>query len=180
MSTGIIGVSLSIRERLSAWPFFILCYLAYIYISLRSGYYAFSVMNTLFAIVALYGWYKWSGATNPGATASSLRITRLPRKAWPRMLALIAAGTAIIGLILSRMEDARLPFWDACATSNGLMAQWLLSRKHIENWIFWIIADIIYLTFFLKDGLWPSAFLFGIFTLLACKGWHDWKVKSEK
>jgi len=93
------------------------------------------------------------------------------------MLVFIATGTVIIGFILSRMESARMPFWDACATSNGLLAQWLLSRKYIENWIFWIIADSIYLTLFLRDQLWPSVFLFTVFILLACKGWHDWRRK---
>lgn len=176
MLAGIVGVSLSIKERLSAWPCFILCYLAYIYISFRSGYLAFSLMNALFVIIAFYGWYHWSSAANQGKNKKhSLKISRVPRKFWPFVLLFVATCTVAIGWILLQMDSARLPFWDAFAVSSALVAQWLLSRKYLENWIFWIISDIVYVTLFVNDRLWPSVFLFGTFILLACKGWHDWR-----
>ena len=176
MVAGIVGVLLSIKERPSAWPLFILCYSAYIYISLRSGYYAFSAMNAGFVIIAIYGWYNWSGAAKQDKGKKHRpEISKLPRNLWPFVSVFIIAGTLGIGWILSQMSTARLPLWDAFAVSNALVAQWMLSRKHIENWIFWFISDLVYITLFLNDKLWPSVILFGAFILLACKGWHDWK-----
>jgi nicotinamide mononucleotide transporter len=176
MFSGIIGVYLSIKERLSAWPFFILCYSAYVYISLRSGYYAFGAMNAGFIFIAIYGWCKWSGIANPSKKANGvLKISRLPDRFWLLIFTFIAVCTITIGVLLSQMDAARLPFLDAFAVSNALVAQWMLSRKHIENWIFWIVSDIIYISLFLNDRLWPSVFLFGVFILLACKGWRDWQ-----
>ena len=182
MLAGIIGVSLSIKERLSAWPFFILCYLAYVYISLRSGYYAFAAMNITFVGIAVYGWHKWSApAKSPKEdNTHSLQVSRLPRQLWPLILLLIAAGTLVFGWMLSQVNAARLPFLDAFAVSNALVAQWMLSRKHIENWLFWIVSDIVYINLFFNDRLWPSVILFSAFVLLACKGWHDWKKNSEE
>ena len=176
MFAGIIGVLLSIKERLSAWPCFILCYSAYIYISLRSGYYAFGAMNAVFVIIAVYGWCKWSGALNADKAAHrSLRISRLPQTHWPFVFAFIVASTLVIGWLLSQVASAKLPFLDAFAVSNALVAQWMLSRKHIENWVFWIVSDIIYVCLFFNDRLWPSVLLFSAFILLACKGWRDWR-----
>jgi nicotinamide mononucleotide transporter len=56
MIAGIVGVYLSIKERILAWPLFILCYAAYVYISFRGNYYAFGGMNVIFVFVAAYGW----------------------------------------------------------------------------------------------------------------------------
>ncbi len=176
MFSGIIGVLLSIKERLSAWPCFILCYSAYVYISFRSGYYAFSAMNAGFIIIAIYGWLKWSGiiGTSNGSN-HSLKISGLPHKFWFPVFIFVAVCTITIGMLLSQMDAPRLPYIDAFAVSSALVAQWMLSRKHIENWIFWIASDCVYISLFIKDRLWPSVILFGIFILLACKGWHDWR-----
>ena len=176
MFAGIIGVVLSIRERPVAWPFFILCYSAYIYISFRSGYYAFGAMNIGFVGIAVYGWGKWSGLISSDKNPKhSLKISRVPDKYRPFILVFIALCTTVVGILLSQMNNARLPYLDAFAVSNALVAQWMLSRKYLENWIFWIISDTVYIGLFLTDRLWPSVFLFSVFILLACKGWHDWK-----
>ncbi len=176
MVAGITGVLLSIKERLSAWPLFILCYCAYIYISLRSGYYAFGAMNALLVVIAAYGWYGWSGiAKQDEGKTHRLKISRLPHMLWPFVLVFTAASTVAIGWILSQTNAARLPFWDAFAVSNALIAQWMLSRKYLENWILWVISDLVYITLFLNDRLWPSVILFGAFIVLAFKGWHDWQ-----
>ena len=181
MFSGIIGVLLSIKERLSAWPFFILCYSAYVYISFRSGYYAFSAMNAGFIIIAIYGWLKWSGVIGTGNDSNgSLKISRLPRKFWLTISIFVAACTVTIGMLLSQMDAARLPYADAFAVSSALVAQWMLSRKHIENWIFWIVSDCVYVSLFINDRLWPSVLLFGVFILLAGKGWHDWQQSIVK
>jgi nicotinamide mononucleotide transporter len=181
MFSGIIGVFLSIKERISAWPFFILCYSAYVYISFRSGYYAFSAMNSGFIIIAIYGWYKWArGSASGNNDTHILKISRLPTHVWPLIGTFVAVCTLAVGMLLSQMDDARLPFIDAFAVSNALVAQWMLSRKYIENWIFWIVSDIIYINLFLNDKLWPSVLLFGVFIALACKGWRDWQQSIRK
>ena len=176
MLAGIIGVVLSIKERPSAWPFFILCYSAYIYIYLRSGYYASAVMDVVFVGIAVYGWGKWSGLISSDENKKrSLKISKVPDRYWPFILVFVAVCTTAVGILLSQMNNARLPYLDAFAVSNALVAQWMLSRKHLENWIFWIISDIAYIGLFLSNGTWPSVFLFSVFILLACKGWHGWK-----
>lgn len=173
MFAGVGGVWLSIKERISAWPCFILCYLAYIYISFRSGYYALGGMNIVFVGIAAYGWGKWFGLiSNP---AHALKISHMPTKHWRLVVAFIIVSTLAIGTLLTKTGEARLPYLDAFATSCAFTAQWLLSRKHIENWIFWIISDGIYISFFFNDKIWPSVLLFGIFIMLAGKGWCDWK-----
>ena len=176
MFAGTIGVFLSIKERVIAWPLFILCYLCYIFIGFRSGYYAFGAMNVGFIGIAAYGWYKWSSQNQSGTNNSNrTEITGISLRHWALIVITIAVFTLGIGILLAKTGEARLPYYDAFAVGNAVIAQWLLSRKHIENWIFWIISDCVYIGLFLNDRLWPSVILFSIFIVLACRGLHEWR-----
>ena len=178
MLTGIVGVYLSIKEKILAWPLFILCYATYVYISLRGNYYAFGGMNVIFALVAAYGWFGWSKSSKK--RGGEIHISHLaPALRWI-VAAFICVGTLGLGYLLELTGEARFPYYDAFAATCSLSAQWMLSRKYIENWIFWILADIVYLSFFIKDGIWPSVVLFTVFIFLAIKGWIEWKTIIKK
>ncbi len=178
MVTGITGVYLSIKEKIFAWPLFILCYSCYVYISFRGNYYAFGGMNILFVMLASYGWFKWASAKDGGE--GKVKVSHLnPQHRWI-VGAFICLGTLGLGWLLSRTGEARLPYYDAFATCCALSAQWMLSRKHIENWYFWIVADCVWLVFFLNDRIWPSVVLFSVFIGLAIKGSLEWKALLKK
>lgn len=178
MVTGIAGVWLSIKEKVLAWPLFILCYASYVYISFRGNYYAFGGMNIIFVAVASYGWFKWASAKSEGG--SQIKISHLaPQHRWI-IGVFICLCTLGLGWLLASTGEARLPYYDAFATACALSAQWMLSRKHIENWFFWIIADSVYLVFFFNDRIWPSVILFTVFIILAIKGWIEWKAIIHK
>lgn len=177
MAAGIIGVWLSIKEKIAAWPLFITCYGCYVYISYLFGLFAFMGMNIVFICISLYGLWKWSSKrTN---NEDDLPISRTRKSHWPFVLAFLILGTAGIGWLLQSRETSNLPYFDAFATCCGFVAQWMLSRKHIETWIFWIVSDIIYLAIFLQAPAWPSVILFTAFIVLAVKGYRDWKPKIK-
>ena len=178
MLTGIVGVYLSVKEKILAWPLFISCYAAYVHISFRGGYYAFAGMNVIFALVAAYGWFGWSKSSKK--SGREIRISHLaPAYRWI-VAAFICMGTLGLGFLLELTGEARLPYYDAFAATCALCAQWMLSRKFIENWIFWMLADTVYLSFFLIDRIWPSVVLFAAFIFLAIKGWNEWKTIIKK
>ena len=176
MLTGIAGVYLSIKEKTLAWPLFILCYLSYVYISFRESYYAFGGLNITFVTVAAYGWYQWA-QPKENSSDNETQISHLTPKHRVWVALSVCIGTAGIGWLLASTGEARLPYYDAFATSCALVAQWMLSRKYIENWIFWIFSDIVYTVFFFNDRIWPSVLLFAVFIVLAVHGWLEWKSK---
>ncbi|MGB0744457.1 MAG: nicotinamide riboside transporter PnuC [Opitutales bacterium] len=173
MATGIMGVWLSIKEKVAAWPLFIVCYCSYVYISFDFGLHAFMGLNVVFIGISIYGWLKWKRMI--GGEQSELPITRTANAHWPWLGLFIAVATASTGWLLARNGEANLPYLDAFAASCGFAAQWLLSRKQIETWVFWIITDIIYLGIFIRGQSWPSVILFAAFIGLAIKGWLEWQ-----
>lgn len=177
MLTGVAGIWLSIKERVSAWVFFIACYAAYIWISYAYGLYAFLVMNAAFVTIAAYGLYKWSRGTNKDEATLPIRTTK--RAHWPLVVIFMIAGTIGVGALLSLRGEASMPYLDALAACSGFVAQWMLSRKQIETWLFWLISDTVYLYIFIQNASWPSTLLFGIFIILATKGWLEWRKNPD-
>ena len=172
MATGMIGVWLSIKEKVAAWPFFIICYSSYVYIGYHFNLHAFIWMNVIFVGISLYGWLKWTRKVDD--THKPLPLSRTNPKHYPFIALFIICSTLIIGLLLSNLDNARFPYLDALATSSAFTAQWMLSRKKIETWLFWLVTDIIYLGIFASGQLWPSVLLFAVFIVLAIKGWREW------
>ena len=172
MATGIAGVYLSIKEQTAAWPLYITCYSCYVYISYCFGLHAFMGMNIAFIAISLYGFWKWG--RNRHGQADELPITRTKAEHWPLAGLFLLSGTLGIGWLLGMRGEAHLPYLDAFATCCGLVAQWMLSRKHIETWIFWTLSDFVYLGIFAAGQSWPSVILFSVFIVLAIKGWREW------
>ncbi|MFP4156937.1 MAG: nicotinamide riboside transporter PnuC [Opitutales bacterium] len=173
MTAGILGVWLSIKEKIAAWPLFITCYGCYVYISYQFGLFAFMGMNIVFIAISLYGLWKWSHNRSSGKDA--LPITSTRKRHWAIIFTFLLLGTIGIGGLLDSRGSSNWPYWDALATCCGFVAQWMLSRKHIETWIFWILSDLIYLAIFFQEPSWPSVILFTTFIFLALKGWFDWR-----
>ncbi len=178
MTTGIVGVWLSIKEKVAAWLFFIACYVCYVYISHQFGLHAFMVMNVAFIGISIYGFWKWS--RNRHGSIAQLPITRTKPRHWPLVGLFLLLGTLGVGAWLSSWEEASLPYLDAFAACCGFAAQWMLSRKHIETWIFWIISDLVYIAIFIISPSWPSVILFSVFIVLAIKGWLEWQAGFSK
>ena len=171
--TGVTGVFLGIKEKLAAWPLFILCYAAYVYISYQCSLWAFMGMNIVFIVLSVYGWSKW--ARGAGQDESEVAISHVPRQHLIVAIGLLGLGTVGLGSLLVWRGEANAPYLDSFATCCGFIAQWLHSRKHIETWLFWIASDLVYIRLLGEQGSLTSVVLFGIFILLAIKGWGEWR-----
>ncbi|MGB1127335.1 MAG: nicotinamide riboside transporter PnuC [Opitutales bacterium] len=173
MATGIVGVWLSIKEKLAAWLLFIVCYSSYAYIGYSFKLHAFMGMNVVFIGISIYGWMRWS--SKKSGEEHELPLARTNPKHWPYVGLFLTFGTLGVGWLLSSLDHAQWPYLDALATSCAFTAQWMLSRKQIETWLFWIVTDIIYLGIFASGQSWPSVILFAVFIILAIKGWNKWR-----
>lgn len=173
-AAGISGVWFSIREKIAAWPLFIVCYTAYTFISFHSGMYAATGMNVIFIGISIYGWLSWSRSTKAVATAR--QITRTPRQLWWIALAFWGSGTLVVGWILHRFAgNAYFPFVDAFAGCGALVAQWMLSRKYFATWTCWILANLTFLVLWIGQERWLTVGLYFAFTGLAVHGWIMWR-----
>ncbi|MGD8319060.1 MAG: nicotinamide riboside transporter PnuC [Gemmatimonadota bacterium] len=168
---GIVSVYLSVKENIWSWPTGIVTALLYILVFREQRLYANMGLQLFYAAIAVYGWHHWLFG---GARHTRLKVSRTPgreRLILPLLLVAFAAG---LGTLLHRHTDAALPYVDSALTSGSLCAQYMMSRKYLENWGLWIALDVCYVTLFLWRGLHLTAFLYGVFLVLAVGGHRKW------
>jgi nicotinamide mononucleotide transporter len=92
------------------------------------------------------------------------------------IIAIITVGTFfLIGFILANYTDSNVPWWDAFTTALSFVATWMLARKKIENWIFWIVVDATSVALYIYKQLYPTTILFVLLTFLAVVGYIQWR-----
>lgn len=162
------------NEHILVYPFGIVNVLIYVYICYASGLYAYAGINVFYAVMSVYGWYNWSRKMN----GSSHRvITRCSKREWGLLLISVGGLFALLFYVLKSYTDSAVPFWDALTTAIYIVGMLLLAWKKIENWIFWIIGDLISVGLFIAMNLWFSGLQFAVFTIIAVAGYLEWKRK---
>jgi nicotinamide mononucleotide transporter len=169
---GVVGVYLSVRQNVWNWPVGIVNVALYVIVFYEARLYADMGLQVIYIVLALYGWYQWLYG-GPGRT--TLPVTRAKRRQMLVALAVGALGAWGIGEVLARYTNASLPYLDASLTSASLVAQWMATRKLLENWALWIAADTVYIGMFVYKQLYPTAALYAVFTALAILGYVQWK-----
>jgi nicotinamide mononucleotide transporter len=168
---GAVSVYLSARENIWSWPTAIVNVGLYTIVFRRTGLYSDMGLQVVYLVLSIYGWYKWLYG---GAERTQLRVSRATAREW-----LMAAPIALVFWIaLARytatLSGVALPYLDAGLTTISLVAQWMMTRKILENWALWIVADILYVPMYIYKGLPVTAALYAVFLALAVIGHRSW------
>jgi len=169
---GIISVYLSTRENIWSWPTALINVALFSALFLESGLYSDTGLQLVYFVLSLYGWYEWLYG---GAGRTALTVTRTSTRTWAVMGGIGVVTWALLGTITSRLPGTALPYVDAATTTVSLLAQWMMTRKLVENWLIWIAVDVVYVGMFVFKGLYLTAFNYGIYLVLAVMGYVSWK-----
>ena len=169
---GIASVYLSARQNVWNWPLGIINVALYIFVFYEAKLYADMGLQAVYVVLAAYGWWHWlHGGTNHG----TLPVSRVPTREILLLGIAFLAATAALSTLLARTTDASLPLADSALTAASLVAQYMMTRKYVECWLVWIVADAAYVALFIYKGLLPTAGLYLVFTGLAVVGWRQWR-----
>ena len=169
---GVISVVLFVRQNIWAWPTGVVNVGLYIVVFYRAKLYADMGLQVVYVVVSLYGWYQW---LHPGAGRRELPVTRVSLREGALLAAATLATGGFMAHNLATHTDAALPYWDSATVAVSLAAQWLLTRKKLENWILWIVADLVMIGIYLAKALVLTAGLYVVFTVLAILGLRAWR-----
>jgi nicotinamide mononucleotide transporter len=169
---GLVSVWLSVREHIASWPTAIVTVSLYFVIFYDARLYADMGLQVFFASISVYGWYHWLYG---GEHRTVLLVSRTPAWLWWVLPVLWVAGFGGLGFLLARTTDAALPFVDSALTVGSLIAQWMMTRKYLENWIVWVLLDVAYIALFISRGLELTAVLYAGYLVLASNGYLEWR-----
>ena len=170
-------VWLTTKRNIMSWPVGIVAIFLYSYIFFEVKLYADFFLQGVFLIQSIYGWHNWSQNKNKINEVIINRMSTLNR-VWSVNVILFLYIT--ISLILIHYTDASVPYADAFITSLCIVANWLLSKRKIENWYLWIIADFLFIGLFIYKDLYISACLYFILGMIAIKGLNDWNKQLKQ
>ncbi len=169
---GIISVYLSTRESIWSWPTALINVSLFSALFLESGLYSDTGLQVVYFVLSLYGWYEWLYG---GAGRTAIAVSRTTGRTWIVLGGIAIVTWTVLGAITSRLPGTALPYVDAATTTVSLIAQWMMTRKLLENWLIWIAVDVVYVGMFIFKGLYLTAFNYGIYLALAVLGYVAWK-----
>lgn len=170
--TGVLNVWLVTRESIWSWPLGILNALFYVVVFLRAGLYSDTGLQVVYFVLSCYGWWHWRRG---GTDHAPLVVTRASNMLWTLLAGIGVATWLALSTITARIPGAALPHLDAALVSVSLIAQWMMTRKLLENWLLWIAVDVVYIGLFINRGLTLTAVLYAIFLILATIGYVQWR-----
>lgn len=171
VALGLANVALIVRRSVWNFPFGVAMVTLYGWIFFEARLYGEAGLQVFFFVVQFYGWWKWTRAigrdgdlavfwSKPAALLAGLAVT---------VVLAVAMGTA-----LDRWTDAAAPYPDAAVAAASVVAQVLLSVRRIENWVYWIVVDVLSVGLFIYRELYLTAGLYAVFLVLASMGLVAW------
>lgn len=164
-------VILAARESVWCWPLAFLGSLIYTVVFWEGQLPMQAILHFYYMAMPLYGLWAWYQG---GEQGNGLQITTW---AWPKHVLLITVG-AVLSLATAQyliaIDGSKLPYLDATTTIFSLINTWLVTRKKLENWIYWIVIDTAAVKLYIDTGYYSTAVLFGIYVVVAIFGYVRW------
>lgn len=164
-------IYLAAKENIFNWPISILSIVISAILYFKSHLFGDFLLQFYFLFTAFYGWWFWLKKKKE----KEKPVVSIKLKHWIFVILAIVLLTAIIGYILDRKTPSNVPYEDGFCTALSLVAQVMLTRKILENWILWIIVDICYVPLLIYKNLNVYALLYAILVAIAVKGYIDWR-----
>jgi nicotinamide mononucleotide transporter len=176
---GIISVLFARKNNILVYPTGLISTLIFIYILYNFKLYGEFIINIYYSAMSIIGWYLWSRKNNG---QEEFPISSMNSKEY-KISGLIFTATllfiALVYYFFDKFTDLTA-YVDAFTTALFFVGMWLMAKRKIENWIVWIIADIISVPLYFFKGLTVSSLQFIVFTIIAVLGYREWKIFIQK
>jgi nicotinamide mononucleotide transporter len=164
----LLYVYLAAHQNNLCWLAAVISVSLYIYICFNAKLYAETVLQVFYFLMAIYGFYSWK------KNNSQLQISTWPIK---KHLFIIFSGTILtffLGFIFSNYTDAEMPLVDSFTTVFSVFATYMVVKKILSNWLYFIIIDIISTYLYFSRDLHLTSLLFLLYTFIAVAGFIKW------
>lgn len=167
---GFLSVYFTIKQNIWCWYFGLLQVVLYCFVFYTSKLYSDMILHIIYIFLQVLGWYSWK---YDGSHKSTLRITLIKNVIF--WIGLTVLTTFILGYVMQTKTDASYPYEDAFITVASLVAQYLMIKKVLQSWLFWIVVDVVAIIIYYYKGLYFTTALYVLFLNMAIIGYLEWK-----
>lgn len=187
---GLVYLYLEIKQKNGMWAVGFVMAVVYAIIYMQQGVYASMAFQIYYVLVSIYGFILWGkdkiegkeilgGKEKLEGKDSGIYYRKLPFKVLVASLAIYAAATAFMVLVLSRLTEDPMPFADSSITVLSALATFWLSKSYREQWLVWLGVNIITVIMTLRLQLYPTAALYTVNAVASVYGYIHWKHKGK-
>ncbi len=179
---GIASVWFSRKENILVYPVGLVNTVFYIYLSVKGNLLGEASVNFYYSVMSIYGWILWS-KKDKSNTAPVLHISFSDRKEWVQQVGFFASFYVLIFAALSWLKQSfapeAVPWADAFASATAYTGMWLMARKKVESWIWWIATNIASIPLYFIKGYVFTSVQFLVLLILAIAGLISWQQKAK-
>lgn len=180
---GITSVWFSLKENILVYPVGLVNTILYIYISIKGGLLGEASVNLYYTVMSVYGWILWS-RRDPEKHEAVLQITYSTAKEWMIQLLFFAAFYVALFFSLTWAKQAfapeAIPWADAFASATAYTAMWLMARKKVESWLWWIATNMASIPLYFVKGYVFTSVQFLVLLVMSVEGLIRWQKKVNK
>lgn len=171
---GFMSVWYSKQENIMVYPTGIISTAIFVYILWVFGLLGDMLINAYYFLMSVYGWYYWTRTDSNNNEVPITRITKIEHM-WCMAIFVLTMLFVVVVYVANAKFNSWTAYVDTVTTAIFFVGMWLMARKKLENWTYWIIGDIISVPLYLYKGLIFTSFQYLLFTVIAVYGYKAWK-----
>ena len=180
--TGMLSIWYSYRINILVYPIGMISLALYVFIFIKNGLYANAVINFLYFVISIFGWWNWlrqrtTDNRQQTTDKGELKVSYLSKKENAITITILVILIFFINLFTTNDLSIRLDYYTSAA---GLIAMVLTSFKKVENWFFYLVADIVLIPLCIYNGLYLTSIQYVAYTILAIMGYINWNKEAKK
>lgn len=173
---GIVSVWFSRKENILVYPIGLINTVIFTWLCFKKwGLFAEGSLNFYYTIMSFYGWFNWAKKTNKKQIAISINN----KKDWTIAIIFFVLSWVFLFFILKRYTTSTVPFADSFASAAAYTAMWQMTKKKLENWMWWILTNIASIPLYFYKGAVFTSLQYIVFLVLAIAGLIEWKKKIK-
>lgn len=171
VAAAIAYLALAIRQNIYCWLFAAISTAIYIGLFIEARLYMESVLNAFYLAMAAYGWHVWRSGRSDG---HELPVVKWPLKKHSIAIVALLSLSMVNGYLLAKFSDAAFPYIDSMTTWFAIWATFLVARKVLENWWYWLLIDIASVFIYWSRDLQLTSLLFIVYVIMIPFGLASW------
>lgn len=176
---GLVYIWLEYRVSIWLWLVGVVMPALDIVLYWRHGLYGDAGMAVYYTLAALYGFAVWRFKKTE-KEQKPLPVTHMPRRLYLPTLAFFLVAWALTYYVLITWTNSSVPLQDSFTNALSFVGLWALARKFVEQWVFWIIVDVVCTYLYIVKGIPFKAGLYGLYVLIAIAGFYKWKSLAKQ
>ena len=169
--SGLLCVYLLIKRNIWCWFFGFIQVTLFSYVFFHAKLYSDTGLHIIYMFLQIYGWWNWQHNRGRDQALIIEKGNTISLCIW---FSVALIGTLLLGTLTSQFTDASFAYADAFTTCASLVAQFLLTRRYLYNWLFWIIVDVVAIYIYFQKGLLPTSTLYAVFLVMSVVGYLSW------